>query len=587
MWTPCFIVMMLVFGAIGMSETDKATLIRRAKTPAQFEAELEVKRQQALERIEKNLPPPPKERKFKFSAANTFLDPFRMLARQPRHLLASVHSALLYAIVFVLPTVLPNQFLKAYNLAYNGRGYVFVGMIVGLVLALGVAFLTDRYVQQPRIRKWDDAHQEIKQEVGEQGLGDDSPVRQSWRQSMLGQNRSASDARDSQITSARNSNLTVTPSPMESTDGATRPSLQNLAHRNSYGSRGSRRKTMQAFSERKINIAIAIARFLNAQPANAEKKVIVEHVMSLLTDMDSFTEIIAALHNLGLEFEEALLAKVVEDAMANGKGNGDIAVERSRSLHQLATQAALMGPTDDGDEVQTPTSMRKGSFTDEKAEPESPTDQTSGGDMIKSSDPFPLRVGAPAEWRFIPALPATLLFPASLFFIAWTVNKGIATIIPVIGMGLFGFSATTLACSSVAFDMELFSAASIARFTTTEARGEQDQAHAIRAGSVFLTFLLVGVFALFAVPMYAALGFEIATTVLGAIALAAGIVPWLIVFLGPKLYGRQLEPLVIVAPPREPSMQQRSGQGEFSASRSASFSTRGLQPMRSASISEV
>lgn len=534
MWIPCFTVIALLFGVIGSSETEKSILIRRAKTAVQKQAELEQKRKTFLERKEKNLPPLPKEKDFHFRPANVFIEPFKYLATQPRHLLSSIYTGYIIAVIVALPLVIPAQFAENHNYNSQKRGLTWIGALVGAVIAVGLAFLVDRYMHQPRVEQWVEEQYETFQEQGVEHrrmTNRESGIHSSWRKGLQG----LAPQLDLNIDESNRNSTMSTPR-----SGSDSSAAVNNSNRNSTGSRTSRRSRLQAFSERNINIAIVATRYLNSVPGNESNKVIVERIMVLLKDNDSFTAICAALTRLGLEFEEALLAKVIEDALKKEKGASDIALSRSTSLHRLAAQAALMGPTDSSGDEASPTSAKDPIVDEPKRSPSVVALQARLEGMASSDGPGLVLERPPPEWRYIPALPATLLFPASLFWIAWTIKPAIQPIVPVIGMGLLGFSTCILIWASTAFGMELFSSAAAAKCTSSDARGEQDAAHALRAGTIFVTFVLATVFPLFVNPMYDALGFAWATSVFGFAGLALGAVPWVLMTGSRALRGRMI-----------------------------------------------
>ena len=474
-----------------MSESHKETLIRRAKTTEQLDRE----KQEVSEKGQA-----PTEKRLKFSLSAMFTRPLMMLGAQPAHLLSSVYLAYTFAVVLALPVILPDTFSNIYGFNYEKQGLTFAGMCAGLVIAFGIIMLNDKFVHQPRVKSWDDEHDPLNEKgTVEMTDGHDGPQHSSWRKGLAVSTRnlgldSRSSKTDSTATPRSNSNSsTGTRNSTTSSNGTNR--------RHSKESKSSRRSRLQAFSEKNINIAIAATRFLNAVPANANRKIIVERVMVLLKDTESFTEICESLEKLGLEFEEALLAKVVVDALEKEKKSDDIPLSRSKSLHRQAAQAALMGSSEAEDTV-TPL--------------DSPIEEPK---MSKLEAP-------PAEWRFLPALPATLLFPASLIMLGFTTKASVSWIIPVVGMALFGLSTSLIYFSATAFTLEL--------------HDDAEHASSASAGSMMLTFLLSAVFPLFVKPMYTALGFQWATCVFGFVGVALGVVPWILVLGGRKMIrGRQ------------------------------------------------
>lgn len=488
-WVTLFAVIILMFAAIGMSESHKETLIRRGKTPEQLERE-------ELERKEKNLPP---EMKGVFFKGNMmFGSSLRMLATIPALGMSSVYVAYTFAVILVLPVVIPAKFGTLYNFNEEQQGLVFAGMCAGLVVAVGFIFVIDRFIHQPRVKHWEDVHDPLNEKGDvEMTDGGDGPFHTSWRKGLAVSTRNLG-ARDSNTTNQTDATRNNSASSRDTrrTSGSHERSNRRL-------SGSSRKSRLQAFSEKNINIAIAATRHLNSNAANANKKIIVERVMVLLKNNESFTDICDALVKLGMEFEEALLAKVLVDALEKEKGGNDIPLARSKSLHRQAAQAALMGSSEASDTI-TPL--------------ESPVEEPK---LQKPECP-------PPEWRFLPSLLATFFFPGGLILCAWTAKADVSYIIPTIGLGLVGFGATLINFSATSYAMELHDETS-------------DDAIRARAGATILTFVLATAFPLFVMPMYKALGFEWATSVFGFVGLVLGAVPWVITFKGDSLRGKQAE----------------------------------------------
>ncbi|KAF2227569.1 major facilitator superfamily domain-containing protein [Elsinoe ampelina] len=133
----------------------------------------------------------------------------------------------------------------------------------------------------------------------------------------------------------------------------------------------------------------------------------------------------------------------------------------------------------------------------------------------------------PAEWRWLPALAASLLFPGGLLLFAWTTRESINWIIPCIGLALSGVGACLIAFSAITYMMELHE--------------EGDEAIGARAGATMLTFVLGAALPLVVKPMFDALGERIGVTIFAAVAAGLGVVPWVLTYRGNKLVPKEGE----------------------------------------------
>ena len=478
-WVSLFTVIVLAFSAIGMSESHKETLVRRAKTPEKLQEEEEQRRAQGKA---------PEYQGVYFKGNMMFGSSLGMLFSSPALGLSSLYMAYTFAVLLAIPVVIPAKFASIYHFGYQRQGLSFVGLCVGLAIAVGFVYLVDMFVHQPRVKRWEDEHDPLNEKGEVEMLQDkDGPFHTSWRKGLAVSTRNVG-VRNSTHTDATRNNSTTS---------------QDTHRTDKRMSTGSTRKSrLQAFSERNINIAIAATRHLNSNPANASRKIIVERVMVLLKNNERFTDICESLTKLGMEFEEALLAKVLVDALEKEKG-GDVALSRSKSLHRQAAQAALFGNTEADDTV--------GSLNSPVEEPQ----------LLKPESP-------PPEWRYLPALLGSLCFPGGLIMLAFTTTASTGWIIPVIGLGLAGFGATLTYYSATSYTMELYEETS-------------DNAIRARAGGFILTFILGTVFSLFVSPMYQGLSFQWATGVFGFVGIALGVIPWIIFFKGDKMRGKREE----------------------------------------------
>jgi len=483
-WVSLFTVIILAFSAVGMSESHKETLVRRAKTPEKLQEEEEKRQAQGKAPVYQGV---------YFKGNMMFVSSLRMLYTVPALGLSSLYMAYVFAVLLAIPVVIPAKFASIYNFGYQRQGLSFVGLCVGLVIAVGFVYLVDMFVHQPRVKRWEDDHDPLNEKGEVEMVQDqDGPFHTSWRKGLAVSTRNVGLRGSTQTTrtdATRNNSETS----QDTRSGAN-------SKRMSTGS--TRKSRLQAFSERNINIAIAVTRHLNSNHLNANRKIIVERVMVLLKNNERFTDICEALKKLGMEFEEALLAKVLVDALEKEKG-GDIALSRSKSLHRQAAQAALFGNTEAEDTV--------GSLNSPTEEPK----------LLKPESP-------PPEWRYLPALLGSVCFPGGLIMLAFTAKASTSWLIPVVGLGITGFGATLSYFSATSYAMELHEETS-------------DDAIRARAAGVILTFIFSTVFPLFVVPMYQSLSFQWATGVFGFIGIGLGVIPWIIFFKGDKMRGAAKE----------------------------------------------
>ncbi|KAG8629568.1 hypothetical protein KVT40_003433 [Elsinoe batatas] len=485
MWVALFATVILMFGAIGMTETQEAAIKRKIKTPEQIEKEVSERRAKRVTRQPSRL---------HFFGNFMFAKSFSMLLAAPSLSMATLYVSYVLAVSIAMPVFVPGIFGTLYSFDVEQQNLTFAGAAGGVVVGVLLIIVLDHFIHQPRVGAWEDEHDPLPDRGDvELAKGKDHP---SWRKGLAVTTRSLG-LRDSTASSADQ--------PSRSGSDASSRSTRTRSRRQSSEHRKSR---LQAFSERNINIAIAVTRFLNSQPANQNKKIIVERVMVLLKNTDSFTKISDALGGLGLDFEEALLAKVITDALAKEKQSAEIGLSRSRSLHQLSAQAALMGGDDNATETASePPSAALPRPTDEK------------------KDTKPL--APPAEWRWLPALAASLLFPGGLLLFAWTTRESINWIIPCIGLALSGVGACLIAFSAITYMMELHE--------------EGDEAIGARAGATMLTFVLGAALPLVVKPMFDALGERIGVTIFAAVAAVLGVVPWVLTYRGNKLVPKEGE----------------------------------------------
>ncbi|KAF2149219.1 MFS general substrate transporter [Myriangium duriaei CBS 260.36] len=501
-YIPLFLVIVLLFTTVAMSESQEDAIKRKDKTSDELAVEAHERRK--LRREQGKQPS-----RLVIRGNMMFKRPIMLLLGAPALSMASLYLAYTLAMLMTLPMLTAPAFGTVYKFSHQNRGITFTAVAGGMLVALGLIALADRYIHQPRVSQWElDLEAENEKQLAVVGRGGNSHA--SWRKGLAVTTRNLGLRNSTHsMDSTMRSNSNASSHRSEQSERSEPGSINSMgSNGREMTAREKRKSRLQAFSERNINIAIAVTRFLNSQPENADRKIIVERVMVLLKNTESFTTISNSLAQLGLTFEEALLAKVIADSLSKEKGSSDIGLARSRSLHRLAAQAALMGGSDDPVSEPPPPASEPPTGP----LPPSPADVPSGPE-------FPM--GPPPEWRWLPSLLASVLFPAGLLMIAWTMRKPLPWIVPVVGLAVVGLSSCMIAYSAMAYMWELY--------------WDQVESANARAGSFMMTFVLGAALPLVARPMVNALGFDIGLTIFAAVAALLGVVPWIIAFKGESL----------------------------------------------------
>jgi DHA1 family multidrug resistance protein-like MFS transporter len=126
----------------------------------------------------------------------------------------------------------------------------------------------------------------------------------------------------------------------------------------------------------------------------------------------------------------------------------------------------------------------------------------------------------PPESRLYWMLLGGVVFPASLFWFAWTTQgPPLPWIVSILALGLFGISSHIIFISVSDYTIAAYS------IYSASAVGAQSLLREMLSGSVTL----------FATPLYNNLGYQWASTLLGFIALAMAFVPPILYFFGPRI----------------------------------------------------
>ncbi|KAJ7930408.1 MFS general substrate transporter [Mycena leptocephala] len=132
---------------------------------------------------------------------------------------------------------------------------------------------------------------------------------------------------------------------------------------------------------------------------------------------------------------------------------------------------------------------------------------------------FPIRG---PEARLFAACGAALLFPTGMFIYAWGANAAIPWIVPVIGVTLFMWATFIMYLAVFTYLADCYG----------------PYASSALAGQSLFRNLMGAAFPLFTTPMYARLGIHWASTLFGCIAVAMVPIPYVLLFLGPKIRAR-------------------------------------------------
>ena len=134
---------------------------------------------------------------------------------------------------------------------------------------------------------------------------------------------------------------------------------------------------------------------------------------------------------------------------------------------------------------------------------------------------FPHKMTSP-EGRMLPTCIIAALLPISLFWFGWTCFPSIHWVVPTISIGL-----ATMAIFSIFLAVFNYSADAYGPYTSSAL-----------AASGLCRNLLGGTFPLVTRQLFTSLGFQVASSLLGAIALVLTLVPIVLVWKGPSIRQR-------------------------------------------------
>ncbi|UZJ57536.1 hypothetical protein CBS101457_006856 [Exobasidium rhododendri] len=161
----------------------------------------------------------------------------------------------------------------------------------------------------------------------------------------------------------------------------------------------------------------------------------------------------------------------------------------------------------------------------------------------------------PPESRLLWMIPGAMMFPASLFWFAWTTQgPPIPWIVSVLALGMFGISSHIIFISVSDYTIAAYS------IYSASAIGAQSLLREVLSGSVTL----------FATPLYKNLGYQWASTLLAFLAMALACVPPVLLFFGPRIRAASAFALRIKEAEKEARKDARDAKDEYDRSRSQS-----------------
>jgi len=467
-WVPLIAIVLSFFAAIGMAETHPDVIHRRREElarPLAAEDGIQTPSTTRLTRVFAASKAIPSS--LSTYATDVVARPLSSLVARPSEGLLSAYVALVFAAVFAICLVTPEVFASQYNFDTSDQALSFFGMCAGSIIAIGLFFLHERLLYKRRFAAWKTQNDYVE-----------------------ANNR---EIRKSSLPTNGEKNMT---------------SGIRQSKRQSYQTRASIAKKEElkvavvellAISAGRVNTAVAVSRYLDELPTG--RRIPHERILGILNNTLEFSKICNLLETYGVILDRPTLAKVIVDSMSEGTEDGDTElppVLRRASLHREAAQAALLYE----DTPPPPVPPMPAAYAEENLA------------RLKHDDKPVRPLDPPSKWRIIPALPASLALPVGIFLYGWSAEASLHWIVPVIGMALIAMSGMLIYLSATLYTLQ-----SGDRQTTTD----------VMSARTTLTFALSFGFAMFALPMYDALGVGRASSVLGCLAVALGMVPWVIV----------------------------------------------------------
>lgn len=135
---------------------------------------------------------------------------------------------------------------------------------------------------------------------------------------------------------------------------------------------------------------------------------------------------------------------------------------------------------------------------------------------------YPVKINGSPEGRLLFTCVEGGLMPIGIFIFGWTCYSSIHWIVPAFGIGVATIGIFSIYLASFNYTADVY----------------QIYASSALAGTGLVRNLLGGSFPLITVQMFRSMGFQAASSLLGAIGAALTLVPWVLAFYGPRIRAR-------------------------------------------------
>lgn len=135
---------------------------------------------------------------------------------------------------------------------------------------------------------------------------------------------------------------------------------------------------------------------------------------------------------------------------------------------------------------------------------------------------YPVKINGSPEGRLLFTCVESALMPIGIFIFGWTCYSSIHWIVPAIGIGIATIGIFSIYLASFNYTADVY----------------HIYASSALAGTGLIRNLLGGSFPLITVQMFRGMGFQAASSLLGAIGAGLTLVPWVLAFYGPRIRAR-------------------------------------------------
>lgn len=135
---------------------------------------------------------------------------------------------------------------------------------------------------------------------------------------------------------------------------------------------------------------------------------------------------------------------------------------------------------------------------------------------------YPIKINGSPEGRLLFTCVESALMPIGIFIFGWTCYSSIHWIVPAIGVGIATMGIFSIYLASFNYTADVY----------------HIYASSALAGTGLVRNLLGGSFTLVTKQMFRNMGFQAASSLLGAIGALLTLVPWVLAFYGPKIRAR-------------------------------------------------